>query len=251
MTTVARFMPVFFRELQRDGQIDRAMAAARGAVRDRPGLVGAGAVHAPAHGSDLVCPRLRAVHGLREVPGPGQRDPQAALHPGARPGPQRPAAGLPRRRSRSAGRRTSTSRWPRMRGTTCRRWRSTCRSTRTATFPRDELGNYLRAALMDDYGEGLPGSTAGAQPRRHPAGASDVPRVADPLPGCRRSLRCPGRAADVALRDHPAMEPARGGAARRGQGPSGRAVPVEAAGERRPLGRSTGDRPRGLGLPAL
>ena len=36
MTTVARFMPTFFAELQRDGQIDRAMAVARGAVRDAP-----------------------------------------------------------------------------------------------------------------------------------------------------------------------------------------------------------------------
>jgi CHAT domain/SIR2-like domain len=36
MATVARFMPIFFQELQRDGQIDRAMAVARGAVRDRP-----------------------------------------------------------------------------------------------------------------------------------------------------------------------------------------------------------------------
>ena len=35
MKTVARFMPAFFRELQRDGQIDRAAAAARAAVRDR------------------------------------------------------------------------------------------------------------------------------------------------------------------------------------------------------------------------
>jgi SIR2-like domain/CHAT domain len=35
MATVERFMPVFFRELRRDGQIDRAMAAARAAVRDR------------------------------------------------------------------------------------------------------------------------------------------------------------------------------------------------------------------------
>ncbi|MEZ4714134.1 MAG: CHAT domain-containing protein [Caldilineaceae bacterium] len=35
METVARFMPVFFAELTRDGIIDRAMAAARGAVRDR------------------------------------------------------------------------------------------------------------------------------------------------------------------------------------------------------------------------
>ncbi|HET9222790.1 MAG TPA: CHAT domain-containing protein [Roseiflexaceae bacterium] len=35
MATVAQFMPVFFQELQRDGQIDRAIAVARGAVRDR------------------------------------------------------------------------------------------------------------------------------------------------------------------------------------------------------------------------
>ena len=35
MRTVAQFMPVFFRELQRDGQIDRAMAVARGAIRTR------------------------------------------------------------------------------------------------------------------------------------------------------------------------------------------------------------------------
>ncbi len=36
MTTAAAFMPVFLRELRRDGQVDRAMAVARGAVRDRP-----------------------------------------------------------------------------------------------------------------------------------------------------------------------------------------------------------------------
>jgi hypothetical protein len=36
MKTVERFMPAFFTELQRDGQIDRAMTAARGAVRERP-----------------------------------------------------------------------------------------------------------------------------------------------------------------------------------------------------------------------
>jgi hypothetical protein len=36
MQTITEFMPVFFRELQQDGQIDRAMAAARGVVRNRP-----------------------------------------------------------------------------------------------------------------------------------------------------------------------------------------------------------------------
>jgi hypothetical protein len=35
IATMARFMPVFFRELQRDGQIDRAVTVARGEVRDR------------------------------------------------------------------------------------------------------------------------------------------------------------------------------------------------------------------------
>jgi hypothetical protein len=35
MATVARFLPVFFRELHRDGQVDRAVAAARAGVRDR------------------------------------------------------------------------------------------------------------------------------------------------------------------------------------------------------------------------
>jgi hypothetical protein len=36
MQTVTEFMPVFFTELQRDGRIDRALAAARGSVRHRP-----------------------------------------------------------------------------------------------------------------------------------------------------------------------------------------------------------------------
>ena len=36
METNSRMMPVFFEELQKDGQIDRALAAARGQVRDRP-----------------------------------------------------------------------------------------------------------------------------------------------------------------------------------------------------------------------
>jgi hypothetical protein len=36
METVAKFMPVFFGELKKDGQIDRAIAVARGAVRERP-----------------------------------------------------------------------------------------------------------------------------------------------------------------------------------------------------------------------
>jgi hypothetical protein len=36
METAARFMPAFFKELQRDGQIDRAVSVARGVVRECP-----------------------------------------------------------------------------------------------------------------------------------------------------------------------------------------------------------------------
>jgi hypothetical protein len=36
MASAAKFLAKFFEELQRDGQIDRAMATARGSVRDRP-----------------------------------------------------------------------------------------------------------------------------------------------------------------------------------------------------------------------
>ena len=36
IATMDQFLPVFFQELQKDGQIDRAMAVARGAVRDLP-----------------------------------------------------------------------------------------------------------------------------------------------------------------------------------------------------------------------
>ena len=35
METMSRFMPVFFKELRRDGVVDRAAAVARGAIRDR------------------------------------------------------------------------------------------------------------------------------------------------------------------------------------------------------------------------
>jgi hypothetical protein len=39
MRTVEMFMPVFFQELARDGQLDRAMAVARGVIRERPDVM--------------------------------------------------------------------------------------------------------------------------------------------------------------------------------------------------------------------
>ncbi|MFI5458294.1 MAG: CHAT domain-containing protein [Isosphaerales bacterium] len=65
MATVDRFMPVFFRELRRDGQIDRAMAAARAEVRNRPD------VWVPALFLRLNSGRIWYVPGFAR--GPGQQ----------------------------------------------------------------------------------------------------------------------------------------------------------------------------------
>jgi CHAT domain/SIR2-like domain len=63
MATVEHFMPVFFRELCRDGQIDRAMAAARLAVRDRPDVA------SPVLFLRLTSGRIWYVPGFARVPG--------------------------------------------------------------------------------------------------------------------------------------------------------------------------------------
>jgi SIR2-like domain/CHAT domain len=63
MTTVEQFMPVFFRELLRDGQIDRAVSAARFAVRDRPDVA------SPVLFLRLASGRIWYVPGFARVPG--------------------------------------------------------------------------------------------------------------------------------------------------------------------------------------
>ena len=63
MATVEQFMPVFFRELCRDGQIDRAMAAARFEVRDRPDVA------SPVLFLRLTSGRIWYVPGFARVPG--------------------------------------------------------------------------------------------------------------------------------------------------------------------------------------
>lgn len=70
METVAAMMPLFFRELQRDGRIDRALAAARASVLERP---------------DWWMPVLF----LRSPDGMLWRDPEPAALPAAPP-PERP-----------------------------------------------------------------------------------------------------------------------------------------------------------------
>jgi hypothetical protein len=69
MATVEQLMPIFFEELQRDGQIDRAMAAARRAVRDRwdwwvPVLF------SRLESGRLFAPEPRAAPGIASAPAP-------------------------------------------------------------------------------------------------------------------------------------------------------------------------------------
>ncbi|MGC1721363.1 MAG: CHAT domain-containing protein [Isosphaeraceae bacterium] len=63
MDTIQRFMPVFFRELRRDGQIDRAVAAARAQVRDHSDS------WVPALFLRLTSGRIWYVPGFARVPG--------------------------------------------------------------------------------------------------------------------------------------------------------------------------------------
>ncbi|NJO04138.1 MAG: CHAT domain-containing protein [Chloroflexaceae bacterium] len=56
--TVDQFLPAFFAELQRDGQIDRAMAAARGAIRTENDWWMPVLFYAPQERAALVCARL-------------------------------------------------------------------------------------------------------------------------------------------------------------------------------------------------
>ena len=68
MRTVERFIPAFFRGLQRHGRIDQAMTEARAEIRDRADWWAPDTVHAPAQRTAVVRRRLRAP-GLRAVVG--------------------------------------------------------------------------------------------------------------------------------------------------------------------------------------
>ena len=133
MTTVKQFMPTFFEELQRDGVIDRAMAVARGKVRDRddrwaPVLfmrLESGRLWYEQGPSDPTFPKWNAL--LRNIArgectavlGPGMVEPSLGA-------PLRgPAAGPTRTASRSC----PTTSW------TCPRWPSTSRRPRMTRFP--------------------------------------------------------------------------------------------------------------------
>jgi predicted ATPase/Tfp pilus assembly protein PilF len=88
--TAGAFMPVFFRELRRDGQIDRATAAARAAIRDRddhwmPALFmrlrsGCIWLQADTTGAAATLPPQReAPTGTLPLPEPGLREPELTV----------------------------------------------------------------------------------------------------------------------------------------------------------------------------
>ncbi len=73
MQTVEQLMPVFFRHLQRDGQVDRALAAARGAVQ-----------HDPSWWMPVLFLRVRDGRLWREEPPPSPPPAPAPPEPDAR-----------------------------------------------------------------------------------------------------------------------------------------------------------------------
>jgi CHAT domain/SIR2-like domain len=156
MATVSRFMPSFFRELQRDGQIDRAMAAARGTVRDRPDW------WAP-----VLFMRLRSGRAWY-VPGfgrPGDRfEKFPALVNEIRKHKCTPILGPGLTDQLLGSRQEIAQRWAKnFHFPMAPHYRDDLPQVaqylsvnQSHEFPRDELGQYLRAALVDGYQDQLP-----------------------------------------------------------------------------------------------
>ena len=157
MQTAAAFMPVFFAELRRDGQVDRAMAVARGAVRERPdwwmpvlfmrlrsGRIG----YNPGFGDER--------EGLRKWPA------LAAQHPGRvaarRLSALAPANGCWARAARlpRAGPRTLAIPWTQAATRACPRWPSTWRWTRMSCSCATSWASSCTDEVMQRYGEWLP-----------------------------------------------------------------------------------------------
>jgi hypothetical protein len=154
--TVARFMPTFFHELQRDGQIDRAMAAARGAVRDRYDW------WAPTLFMRLRSGRIWYVSGLGPA---GERfEKFPALVNEISKHKCTPILGPGLSDSLLGSRQEIAKRWAKnFHFPMAPHYRDDLPQVaqylsvnQSHEFPRDELGQYLRSALVEGYGEQLP-----------------------------------------------------------------------------------------------
>jgi hypothetical protein len=156
METVSRFMPTFFHELQRDGQIDRAMAAARGAVRDRHDW------WAPTLFMRLRSGRIWYVSGLGRT---GERfEKFPALVNEIRKHKCTPILGPGLTDQLLGPRQEIAQRWAKnFHFPMAPHYRDDLPQVaqylsvnQSHEFPRDELGQYLRAALVEGYGDQLP-----------------------------------------------------------------------------------------------
>lgn len=156
MQTVARFMPVFFQELQRDGQIDRAMAVARGAVRERPDW------WMPVLFMRLKSGRLWYVPGFAEERGGLEKWP--ALLSNIRQGRCTPILGPGLTESLLGSRREIAQRWaetyhfpmaPHDRED-LPQVAQYLAVNQQPMFPRDELVEYLRQEMLRRYGNDVP-----------------------------------------------------------------------------------------------
>lgn len=173
MATMADFMPVFFRELQRDGQIDRAVAAARAAVSDHDDW------WVPVLFMRLRSGRFWYLPGVGRL---GERfDRFPALVNEIRKGNCTPILGPGLSDQLFGSRQKVAQRWaktyhfpmaPQLRDDLPQvaQFLSVALSPE---FPRDQLGLYLRDELIDDLGSELP------DPVPRPAQAAAPPREAD------------------------------------------------------------------------
>jgi hypothetical protein len=160
METVARFMPVFFRELQRDGQIDRAMAVARGAVRERPDfwvpvlfmrLKSGRLWYAPGFADD----RRAGDVAMEKWPALLRHIRRGRCTPILGPGLTEPLLGS---RREIARRWADTYTFP-MAPYDCEDLPQVAQYlavNQDRMFPRDELGEHLRQEILRRYGEDLP-----------------------------------------------------------------------------------------------
>ena len=156
METVSRFMPTFFHELQRDGQIDRAMAAARGAIRDRHDW------WAPALFMRLRSGRIWYVSGLGRAGEPFEKFPALVYELKKRK--CTPILGPGLSDQLLGSRQEIAQRWAKnFHFPMAPHYRDDLPQVaqylsvnQSYEFPRDELAAYLQHALVENYGEQLP-----------------------------------------------------------------------------------------------
>ena len=180
MQTVDQFMPVFFQELQRDGQLDRAIAVARGAVRERPDWWMPVLFMRLKSGRIWYAPGFQEQEGLKKWP---------ALLGNIRRGQCTPILGPGLNESLLGSRREIARRWaetyhfpmaPEDRDD-LPHVAQYLAINQDFMFPRNELMEYLRKEMLQRYGSDLQGemgqasldelvTAVGAQRRAHDPG---------------------------------------------------------------------------------